>query len=340
MEVFRSEVKVGLLILVSAVVFTVGLLMVSNIRSLWDAKKSYIFLFPYADGITTGSPVWYAGLEVGEVTEIKIATQANDRISVTVKVKPEARLRKDSKVAIRSLGMMGSKYVEMSPGSPGAAEIPNGGVLEGESPTSMTEVIETGKEVAVRLVKLVEETQTLVHEIRTESSFKEAIQNANGLMMDMRSQANNLTPILKRVASFADSLDEMGKNLKGVTGAGGKDLTALLKELRETNLDAQKRIGKVETELTKTLGTIQKGVIEAQSCVSGVRGVVASSEDDVVSLLKHLNETSKNLESLSEDLKHHPWKVVWKEDGSRPAVSAVGTEQWRDKGRIGPHGKE
>ena len=69
MQVFKSEIKVGLLVLISFVLFVVGIFVVSDVRSLWDKKKTLTILFEYADGITAGSPVWYAGFEVGGVKE-------------------------------------------------------------------------------------------------------------------------------------------------------------------------------------------------------------------------------------------------------------------------------
>ena len=48
MQVFRSEIKVGLLVLISFVLFVVGVFVVSDIRSLWDKKKTIIILFQYA----------------------------------------------------------------------------------------------------------------------------------------------------------------------------------------------------------------------------------------------------------------------------------------------------
>ena len=48
---------------------------------------------------------------------------------------------------------------------------------------------------------------------------------------------------------FADSLADTGKNVKQASGEGGKELVALLKELRDTNKGLQKRLENVEAEL-------------------------------------------------------------------------------------------
>jgi ABC-type transporter Mla subunit MlaD len=194
--------------------------------------------------------------------------------------------------------------------------------------------------VAVHLVELVEETQTLVHQIRAESGLTDTIRNANGFVVDMRDQGKELKSILKKLNVFADSLEETGKNAKRVSGEGGNELTALLKELRDTNRELQKRVGSVEGQLSKTLDRADHGFSEAEGFVKGLRTLMSSNEEQVSSLLRHLNETSRNVEGMSADLRAHPWKVVWKEDGSFTVHPADGTDQWRDRGRIGPFGKE
>ncbi len=325
MQVFRSEIKVGLLVLVSFIIFVIGIFIVSDIRSLWDNKKTLVLLFQYADGITRGSPVWYAGYEVGSVTDIRIAQGTSDKIAITIRIAPEARVKSDSHSEIRSLGMMGAKYIEISPGSPEAPLLQSGGMLEGSSPSSLSEIMETGRQVADHLMELVVEAKNLVHEVRTQYEVKETISNANGLITQARQQVARLDPIMT--------------NMKQVTGDGGKELVALIKDVRDTNKDLQKRLLNIETGLTKTLDQAGRGLLEAEGTLKGMRSLLVANEDHFSSILAHLNETSRNMAALSDDIRAHPWKIVWKGDGA-PETIPAGAELWREKGRIGPYGKK
>jgi phospholipid/cholesterol/gamma-HCH transport system substrate-binding protein len=324
MQVFRSEIRVGLLVVISFILFVIGIFVVSDVRSLWDKKKTLVILFQYADGITAGSPVWYAGFEVGGVKNIRIASGVADRIALTVRISPDARVRKDSRAEIRSLGMMGAKYVEISPGSPESPELTSGDVLEGKSPASLSEIIETGGKVATGLVELVNEAKELVSEVRNEYTIKETIQNANALIVQVKEHTADLGPIMK--------------NIREVSGQGGKEFVSLMREVRDTNKDLQKRLGTIETELTKTLGQAGRGLSEAEAAVKGLHSILDSNEDNIASIISHLNETTRHLDALSEDIRLHPWKVVWKTDGAEGSASDAA--QWREKGRIGPYGKK
>ena len=105
------------------------------------------------------------------------------------------------------------------------------------------------------------------------------------------------------------------KNMRHVSAEGGKELVSLIKEVRDTNKGVQQRLQTIETELTKTLGQAGRGFSEAEQAVKDVRSILSSNEDNIGSLIAHLDETTQNLAVLSEDLRLHPWKVVWKADG-------------------------
>ncbi len=324
MQVFRSDIRVGLVVLISFILFVAGIFVVSDIRSMWSDKKTLTILFRYSDGIAAGAPVRWAGFEVGQVQRIRIAPGVSDRIAVTVSISPKARVRKDSSAQIRDLGMMGSKYVEISPGSPGSPELPAGATMNGKSPASISEIIETGGKVASGLVDLVKQAKLLVTEVRNDYQIKQTIENANALLVQLRKNTTDLGPIMK--------------NMRKVTGEGGEQLTSLIKEVRRTNLELQSRLGSVGDQVTKTMGQADKGLAEVQKTVKGVRSVVDSNKDNIDSILAHLDETTRNLDALSEDLRLHPWKVVWKADGK--AGNGSNAAESRQKGRIGPYGKE
>ena len=108
----------------------------------------------------------------------------------------------------------------------------------------------------------------------------------------------------------------------------------MIREVRDTNKDVQKRLGVIETELTKTLGQAGRGFSEAEEAVKGVHSILDSNEDNIASIIAHLNETSRHLEALSEDIRLHPWKVVWKTDGTLDRLQCGAVEGKRQNRAI------
>ena len=352
MEVFRSEVRSGILILVSAVILAVGIFLISDIRTLWEHKRQVVVLFRYADGISKGSPVWYAGMEVGEVTKVAMAPDREDRIALTLSLEPQVRVRKDSRAYIRSLGMMGAKYVEVSPGSPEARELLPGEILEGETPVSMSEIIETGQRIARGLEETLGEIQAMVREIRAGGTIPQTVQSAGAFLEELRQRNRDLGNIFKRVdellGTSQGSMERLSLSIQGVAhqinntlGQGGEELVALLRELRQTNRSLQDRMDRLEAQLLPVLGQAREGLAEAGGLVKDARSVLDANDQNIYLLVLQLEETAKHLQALSEDLRAHPWKIVWREDGDLSLGGAPGgPEEWRLRGRIGRHGKE
>lgn len=351
MEVFRSEIRSGILILASAILLAIGIFVVSDIRTLWEQKKELVLLFRYADGISKGSPVWYAGLEVGEVTHVGISRGGEQRIVVTVLIDPDAKVRKDSRAHIRNLGMMGAKYVEITPGSPESPELLPGEALEGETPSSIAQIIEAGEQIASQLKVTIQEVHGLVQEIRGNVPIQDTLRNANAFLQEIRQRNKDLESVFRRVDSLlsssqdsvqglAGSLRETSQSLNRATQEGGNELVALLRELRETNRGLQERMARLEGQLGPILGQAQQGFSEAGGLIRDARSVLDVNDQNLYLLILQLQETSRHLQALTEDLRAHPWKVVWKGEGSPGDATRSGPEEVRVKGRVGRHGKE
>lgn len=352
MEAFRSEIRSGVLILVSAVILAVGIFLISDIRTFWEEKRDLVVLFKYADGISKGSPVWYAGMEVGEVTKVAMAPGREDRIAISLRLDPQVRVRKDSRAYIRSLGMMGAKYVEVSPGTPQAPELQPGEILEGETPVSMSEILETGQRIATGLEQTLGEIQGMIREIRAGGTIPQTVQSASLFLEELRQRNRDLEHIFRKVEELLGtsqgSLKRLSVSLEGVAhqmnqalGRGGEELVALLQELRETNRSLQERMGKLEAHLLPVLGQAHDGLVETKGLVQDARQILDVNDQNLYLLLLQLEETSKHLQALSEDLRAHPWKIVWKQDGDLSlGAPPKGPEEWRLRGRIGRHGKE
>lgn len=81
------------------------------------AGKSYSVkaVFSSVDGISKGSDVKIAGVKVGEVTIVDVNPKTFNA-EVELKIYSQFILPVDSAASIQSSGLLGSKYIELSPG--------------------------------------------------------------------------------------------------------------------------------------------------------------------------------------------------------------------------------
>jgi phospholipid/cholesterol/gamma-HCH transport system substrate-binding protein len=346
MEIFRSEIKAGLVIIVSAILLGIAIFVVGDLKSLWEDKKTFVLLFRNADGISKGAPVWYAGLEVGEVSNLRILHGMEDRIALTVLISSDARVRKDSRAYIRNLGMMGSKYVEITPGSHGSPELSYGDVLEGETPASIAQLIETGQQIAVSLQETVQGVQGLVQELSGDGSIQQTLQNANAFLIELRQHGEDIKRLFGQaedllgtsrgsITVVADAIRETSQTLNQAASEGGEELTALLSELRETNQGLQRDLDQLEQKIDPVINQAHTDLREAGGLLRDARLMLDTNDQNLYSLILHLKEVSRHLDVLSEDLRAHPWKIVWKAKGSSDGGSPTGPEGPPRTGRSG-----
>lgn len=80
-------------------------------------------------GLTTGSDVRINGIKVGTVTKVRLDPETFDAV-IEMSIKPDIKLPKDTIAAIGSEGIMGGKYVRITPGSAKETIADNGSISE------------------------------------------------------------------------------------------------------------------------------------------------------------------------------------------------------------------
>jgi phospholipid/cholesterol/gamma-HCH transport system substrate-binding protein len=82
--------------------------------------------FDNISGLKDGAAVEVAGVEVGRVESITLTS--GDQAKLTMRLKPGLKLYDDAIASIRTKGIIGDKFVKLSPGSSGKL-IANGGKI-------------------------------------------------------------------------------------------------------------------------------------------------------------------------------------------------------------------
>lgn len=152
----RVEMKVGLfmgigIFLMFLIVFSVG--------DFFLLKDGYEVetVFDFVNGIKKSAPIRLAGVNVGEVNDIKIFYDKDlgrTRVALKLKIGKDVLVEKDAAVRINTLGLLGEQYAEITPGV-SKEFLSNGDVIQGRNPVNVglqmemvKEFIETATEIA------------------------------------------------------------------------------------------------------------------------------------------------------------------------------------------------
>jgi phospholipid/cholesterol/gamma-HCH transport system substrate-binding protein len=172
-KVTWKDLRVGLLVLSGSVLLVLAILLMGGGGGIdvFSETVEYRTFLPEANGLKSGSEVWLAGVEVGEVKSVRFSDpsdiEARDAIEVTLEVDAiiAARIRKDSSASLRTIGLLGDKYVEITPGSPDQAVVQPDGIIRGISLSTFDEFVGVGRTTARGFNELMEELRTLAVDI-------------------------------------------------------------------------------------------------------------------------------------------------------------------------------
>jgi phospholipid/cholesterol/gamma-HCH transport system substrate-binding protein len=133
------EFKVGTFILIG-----IGLLffIVFSIGDIYFAKPGYTIkvLFNFVGGIGPSAPVRFAGVGAGHVTGINLIYDEKTKTAkaeVTAWIEERVKIENDAIFVINTMGLLGERYLEIYPGTPGKPLLRNGDVLTGRDPVPM-----------------------------------------------------------------------------------------------------------------------------------------------------------------------------------------------------------
>ena len=146
-----SEVVVGLFVLVGIVCLGYLAIKLGKLEVLGDSGYSLYADFPTVAGLKRGDPVEIAGVRVGRVESLSLA---DDRARLTLRLEDGVKVQEDAIASVRARGLIGDKFVLISPCGSDRI-IPAGGrIRETESPPDIPDLI--GKLVGGDLTSKVE----------------------------------------------------------------------------------------------------------------------------------------------------------------------------------------
>ncbi|MFA5068905.1 MAG: MlaD family protein, partial [Candidatus Omnitrophota bacterium] len=167
MKSLEFNVKVGLFILIGLIILTVITFSISD----FFFKPGYnIFVeLGFANGIQPSAPVRLAGISVGEVKESGVFKDGNGKTMVRLRLwlTNDAKVEEDAQVIINTLGLIGEKYVEIIPGTPGSLLVRDCGVMRGHDSVSVEQITKKGYEIALKLERAIDDMAEVLAQVKS-----------------------------------------------------------------------------------------------------------------------------------------------------------------------------
>jgi phospholipid/cholesterol/gamma-HCH transport system substrate-binding protein len=255
-----SQAKVGILFSIAAVSVIVFVAFLGQFSFLGTSKR-IVVAYNFVGGLEQGSHVRVMGVKVGKVERLEFrpdyVAPSGEEVKLHVHLKINERawpvVREDSRYYINMAGIIGEKFLEISPGSANSPQIVEGAVVRGEDPPRVDQLISQGYALAGKILAVVE---------ANEGSITEAV----GSLADLVKGLNKVMGQVDRLAGHADSeglvrelktlAKDMGEVLRGAKADGS------IKGLLEAMRDILAKLDKIEEEDVRQF--LQKEGIKAR----------------------------------------------------------------------------
>lgn len=265
-----EQVRVGLLILVSLVVLSIGVFLVGDAGSVFGERYSLVTLVRSAAGLVPGAAVQLAGQTVGQVSEIRFIPpedrpESGEAVAIWLAINVEVvdQIREDSRAQIRTQGLLGDRLIDIRPGSSHARVLQPGDTVTSAASVDYDALLAEGAEAVGDLTDVARHLSDLTR----------------GLL-DGRGTLGQLVvdpELYERLVGLTESLDTL------VAAAASPD-GALMRMLTDDTLYAAVR------SAVTSFDTLTRSVVEGE----GTLGQLVRSD----SLYRELNGSVSRADSL------------------------------------------
>lgn len=333
------EVKVGVLILVSLGILAAFVLIMGGL----SFEKTYTLYvdFDNPGGLQSGAPVRVAGVKVGKVNEMqfmggKIDPKTNRRTLVRAKISVEQRvketIREDADFYVTTQGVLGEQFMAIEPGSPAKPVLQENSVVKGIDPPRLDLFLAKAYELLDTTMTGIRNNRELISDIATNTAG--LLKGLNTLLSDNRDRINRTMTNLEQLTTEANTLTQHARanyvdnpkilrtidNVDRLTTDIQRDSGPMLKDAREAmaNINrASKVVGGEEEQakLKKTVEDVAQLAARANATAADAQAIVSHIKkgNGTVGALVMDEAVYDDVQEMVRDLKHNPWKFLWRE---------------------------
>jgi phospholipid/cholesterol/gamma-HCH transport system substrate-binding protein len=309
-----DQLKVGLLILLSFVVLGVAAVKLGQAANLFSERYELVALLPNAGGLREGGSVMVAGQLSGIIESIEFLPADGDttqNLVVTLKVDERIReqIRSDSRVKVRTMGLLGDKTLDINPGTVPNAILEAGDTLEVEPSLDYEQVLAQAAGAVGDMVQLTADLRAITGGlVRGEGTMGQLLSNRT-LYDELAGTLTRTNSLLARLqhpgGTFGRMLDDPALYERMVR------LTGALDTLTRAMASSEGTLGKLmrDDTLYVRMTSIVASADSALKLMTQGQGFAARMLTDQA-LYDRLNKTLTDLSAILEDVRADPGKYT------------------------------
>ena len=133
--------RVGVFVVLALLFLSIGIFLIGDKDFMFSPTYRLKADFENVGGLNNGADVRVGGIHQGTVKEIDLPSQPDGKVTVVMNLRSQTRniIKKDSRASIKTEGLLGDKYVEISFGSSKAEAVGSNDTIASETRRDMSE---------------------------------------------------------------------------------------------------------------------------------------------------------------------------------------------------------
>lgn len=287
---------VGAFVIGGLVLFAAGLFLIGDRRMLFTDTFRVYAEFRQVAALDIGAKVRVAGVDAGEVEEIRVPAGPSGRFRVRMRVRSDLRplIRVDSIALIQNDGLVGNKFVQIQTGSDAAPSVADNGTIQSREPFDIADLMVAMSDTLATVNRMLVQVKSGVDEAL--GAVTATASDARRLMRDMGGEVRT---ILASADTVSRDLKIIISNIRDGRGTFGKLLNddALYASVKSMAGDAEKAVA-----------TVRQASEDARAAIADLRGdkgPVKGLTGDLQQTLQSARDAMGDLAETTEALKRN-----------------------------------
>jgi phospholipid/cholesterol/gamma-HCH transport system substrate-binding protein len=343
-----SELRVGVTVIIASATLGLLLLLMSGTAGLFTKRITVQSYFDNAEGLRVGAPVRLSGVDIGNVTGIRIVPYKDRRLTpveVTMKVTTKYiyNLRRDSVTSLDTAGVLGETYLDIESSQAVGPEAQDGDTLPTQVHPDFNQVVRASQSTLENMDALLKRADRilafaesgkgslgkLIYDPTLYNRFSDTVADFQKIVDQVSSGQGSLGALVSRTDAydkFLSTLDKMNSVIDDIQqgkGTAGKfikdpslynnanDTLANMKQITGDINAGKGTLGKFakDDELAKKLNTTITRLSELTSDLEAGKGTAGKFlKDDT--LYNNLNQVLTETGDLVKAVRQDPKKYL------------------------------
>ena len=292
MRKIGAEVASGVAIFLAFIILIAGFLFLKN--TLFETG-TYTLLIEFNDitGLEPADMVSVSGLRIGKVDDFELRGL---KVFVTISISPDVQLPTDSHAQIKSLGMVGEKFIDIRPGT-SSNFLKDGDTLQGKSVSDFSDLTGSAEGLMLQAEELLGNIKIAfknIFDAQGQADLKETLAHLRSLSATLNNNSGHIAKTLMNIDSLSTNLSEILSARRGEVESSIKNFS-----------EASNRLEGLTSKMDKSMTSVQSLLAKIENEEGSVGKVIA--KDDLYNDLRHL---TAELDTLVQDLKKRPQKYL------------------------------